>query len=437
MLLYDIRIALKSLRRNPWLTGIVIAAIALGICISTTFLALRYVFERDPLPGRSDDLFFVRLDNWDPARAYPPGDAGSLPPQLVYRDVQELRTSNIPVRHAAMFPSMQFVHPDPEVGRPYQESVRATTSDFFAMFEVPFRFGSGWDRAADAKREAVVVIDHATNEKLFGGANSVGREVRIDDRVYRVVGVLAPWRPAVRYYDLINNQVAAPEAVYMPFDHAIGREIRTSGNFDNWKGSFGTEYAGLLASDANWVQFWVELPTAEKRQAFRELLTNHINDQKKLGRFPRPLLFRMSTIGELIEEQGVVPAQVRSMSIVSLLFLIVCSLNLVGLLLGKFLSRIPEVSVRRALGASRLRVFWQHIVECEVVGVLGGLIGMLLSIGTLKLLGKALPNGEAIGLSPEMIVASIFLSLVAGLVAGLYPAWRVCTVPPAMQLKLQ
>jgi putative ABC transport system permease protein len=199
MFLYNIRIAIKSLRRNPWLTAIVIGAIALGICISTTFLALRYVFERDPLPGRSDKVFYVRMDNWDPARAYPPGDEGSLPPQLVYRDVQELRKSDVPTRQVAMYRAMQFVHPDPKVGRPYQEQVRATTSDFFAMFGAPFQYGSGWDKRADEKAEPVIVIDEATNEKLFGGTNSVGRELRIDDRTYRIVGVLAPWRPAVRF----------------------------------------------------------------------------------------------------------------------------------------------------------------------------------------------------------------------------------------------
>src|SRR5216117_414054 len=126
------------------------------------------------------------------------------------------------------------------------------------------------------------------------------------------------------------------------------------------------------------------------------------------------------------------------MSIVSILFLVVCSLNLVGLLLAKFLARIPEVSVRRALGASRLQVFWQHVVECELVGIAGGLIGLALSLGTLKLIARYVPNGrEILHLDPEMIVVSIFLSLVAGLLAGMYPSWRVCSVAPAMQLKVQ
>jgi putative ABC transport system permease protein len=125
------------------------------------------------------------------------------------------------------------------------------------------------------------------------------------------------------------------------------------------------------------------------------------------------------------------------MSVVSLLFLTVCSLNLVGILLGKFLARIPEVSVRRALGASRSQIFWQHVIECEVLGLIGGALGILLSLGILRLLAQYMQNGEALRLDGEMLLTAIFLSLVAGLLAGLYPAWRVCSVPPAMQLKVQ
>ena len=162
-----------------------------------------------------------------------------------------------------------------------------------------------------------------------------------------------------------------------------------------------------------------------------------MQEQKKIGRFARPIDNRVTSIPDLIKEFQIMPRQVSAMATVSLLFLAVCSLNLVGLLLGKFLARIPEVSVRRALGASRFQVFWQHIVECEVIGVIGGSIGLLLSVGILRLISKTMPNGDFIALDGQMIVASVFLSLVAGLLAGLYPAWRVCTVPPAMQLKLQ
>ena len=61
---------------------------------------------------------------------------------------------------------------------------------------------------------------------------------------------------------------------------------------------------------------------------------------------------------------------------VGLLFLVVAAVNLIGLLLGKFLARADEVGVRRALGASRRDVFLQHLVECQVVALLGGAIGV-------------------------------------------------------------
>ena len=436
MLLYNIRIGLKSLRRNPILTTLLIAAIALGICVSTTFIALRHIYERDPLPGKSDKMFYLRLDNWDPTRAYNADDPKSLPNMITYRDMRELMKSNIPTRQSGMYVASMFAHPDPKIGRPFRVNIRMAFSDFFTMFDIPFQYGSGWDKAADAKPEQVVVIDQERNQKLFGGGNNVGRTIRFDERDYKVVGIIGDWKPAFRYFDL-NNGTQPPEGVYMPFNLTPVLELGPSQNSDGWK-NFDSTYQGLLQSDQTWIEYWAELPTLEKQQAFRDYVRNYIVDQKKHGRFERPLHFEMTNIPQTFEAFQVVPQGVKSMSIVSLLFLIVCSLNLVGLLLGKFLARIPEISVRRALGASKFQVFWQHVVECELVGIIGGVIGLVLSIGTLQLIAKMMPqNTVIVRLDSEMILISVFLSLVAGLLAGIYPSWRVCSVAPAMQLKVQ
>jgi putative ABC transport system permease protein len=438
MLAYNIKIAIKSLRRNPVLTLLLIGAIALGICVSTTFIALRHIFEKDPLPGKSQTLFYVRLDNWDPQRAYVAEDPRSLPSQLTYRDARALLKSDIPTRKTASFQTNMFVFPDPKIGRPFPQSIRVVSSDFFHMFNLPFQYGGPWDKAADAKPEPVIVIDRAMNEKLFGGGNSVGRTVRMDERTYKVIGVLAPWRPSVKFYDMTQSTNAPLEGIFLPFEFTPLLQLNTSGNSDGWKGQDGDGYEGFLQSEQVWLQYWVELPTPEKQAAYREFVDNYVRDQKRIGRFQRPLHTEVTPLPEMMKENQAVPPAVKSMSIVSILFLVVCSLNLVGLLLGKFLARIPEVSVRRALGASRLQVFWQHVVECELVGIAGGAIGLALSIGVLKLIAKYVPNGaDVIRLDAEMILVSIFLSLVAGLMAGIYPSWRVCSVAPAMQLKVQ
>jgi putative ABC transport system permease protein len=436
MLGYHLKIAIASLRRNPVLTALLIGAIALGICVSTSFVTLRHLYMRDPLPGKSDQVFYVQLDSWG-QRAYEESDLDRLPDQVTYRDARNLLRSTIPVRQTATYITSYFVHPDPKIARPFNADVRLVFSDFFEMFNVPFEYGGGWNKAADAKPEPVVVIDHDTNQKVFGGGNSVGKTLHIDERDFRVVGVLKPWRPPIRPFELGRNPTGPPEPIYIPFNFTEPLEIWTNGNTSGWKGDGGTTHQEFLNSERVWIQYWVELPNGAAQATYKDWLDGYIRDQKKVGRFIRPVKFSITTIPKIIEREKFIPDSVRTMSIVSLLFLAVCSVNLIGILLGKFLARIPEVSVRRALGASRAQVFWQHVVECELIGLAGGAIGILLSIGLIEGLSKFVPSGEALHLDGEMLLVAAFLSLVAGLVAGIYPAWRVCSVPPAMQLKVQ
>ena len=435
MLSYHVKIALKSLRRNPVLTGLLIAGIALGICVSTAFVTLRHLFTQDPLPGKTDKIFYVRLDTW--GKDSPRFAGQEIPDQITYKDARNLLQSKIPVRQTPSFITERFVIPDPKVALPFQPQIRLVMSDFFDMFQVPFLYGGPWTKSEDARPEQVVVIDHATNQKLFGGQNSVGKMVRIETRDFRVVGVIDRWRPAIRYFEMFRNPAGPPEPLYIPFNLTAPLAITSAGNNSGWKGEQITTHIEYLNSERMWLQYWVELPDQAAVSAYRDWLTGYITEQKKLGRFERPLKFQLSTVPDIIEEMQLMPQGVKSMSVVSVLFLAVCSLNLVGILLGKFLARIPEVSVRRALGASRAQIFWQHVIECEVIGLIGGALGIVLSLGILGLIARYLPNGDALRLDGEMLALAGFLSLVAGLVAGVYPAWRVCSVPPAMQLKVQ
>jgi len=435
MLSYHLKTALTSLRRNPVLTALLIGGIALGICVSTAFVTLRHFYTQAPLPTKSEQVHYVRLDSWGdhPYR----DEEGAVPDQITYRDALALLRSPIPKRATATYVTAMFVYPDAKVARPYQPDIRMAMSDFFDIFEMPFTYGGPWTKAADAKPEYVTVIDHATNAKLFGGTNSVGKTIRIGEHNYRITGVLAPYRPAMRWFEMNRNAFGPPEPIYIPFNLTPTLQIFTMGNTSGWDGKAINTFEEFLQSERAWVQFWVELPDAKTKAAFGDWLRNYIVDQKKVGRFRRPIRYELTTIQGLVKEWGLMPSGVKAMSVVSLLFLVVCSLNLVGILLGKFLARIPEVSVRRALGASRAQIFWQHVIECELIGAIGGIVGIALSAGILNILARFMQNGDALHLDSEMLLLATVLSLVAGLVAGIYPAWRVCTVAPAMQLKVQ
>jgi putative ABC transport system permease protein len=434
---YLLRLAFKSLRRNPVLSALMVVAIGLGIAVSTASVTIYYIYSGNPIPHKSDVLFHVELDNWHPDTPFDSDHPERAPFQLSYRDAMAIMQSDIPTYRNAAFRAELIVFPDDDHQRPFREYIRMCFSDFFMMFEVPFQYGSGWDDAADLAPESVIVIDSEMNQKLFGGINSVGRSLKIEDRYFTIIGVLAPWHPTPRHYDPTTRPFGKPEAIFMPFNFTPVFEANSSGNTWGWTSDDINSYGDYLQSELLWIQMWVQLENETQRQEYQDFLDAYVLEQKRLGRFARPLNNRLLNVMTTLEEHEVVPDSTRSQLVVSLLFLIVCAINLIGILLGKFLSRAPEIGVRRALGASRYSVFIQHVVECEVIGILGGGFGLVISVLVLNLINRMLAAGEQLHLDLNMVGAGLLLSLVAGLIAGIYPSWRICHVAPAVHLKMQ
>lgn len=442
MLLYNLRLAWMSVRRYPVLSALILLGIALGVGVSTTFITAYHVLARDPVPGKSGSLYYVRMNSWgvadDPFLKTPP-------PIITWRDAQELLKSRIPVRSTATFASRLTVFPAGGAS-PLRQSVRLVTADFFPMFAVPFRYGGPWSREADARPETVAVISSALNDRLFGGANSVGRTVRVEKQELRIVGVLAPWRPRVRAYAPISDPMAAPEPLFLPLNLAGPMEINPAEMQMDWRnpapGEEKLPYAArLMINEVLFLELWAELPDPRSVTAYKSFVDAYVGEQKKLGRFPHPLNNRVTSLLDLMNEWNVVPPKTKALAVISLLFLVVAALNLIGLFLGKFLSRASTVGIRRALGASRWTIFAQHLVECELMGLAGGFLGVLLSLAGLAVLNRVYgdgPDGVAFfQLDVPMILAAAVLSLLAGAIAGLYPAWRICAIPPARHLKSQ
>jgi putative ABC transport system permease protein len=185
-----------------------------------TSLTVLHVMGSDPIPWKSDKLHYVQLDNWDPNQPYDE-ESGNPPDQVTYRDAQALMEAGKADKQAAMFKVAYPIQPEnPEV-KPFLALGRATYGDFFAMFEPPFQYGGGWDHAQDSQHGRVVVLSKETNEKLFGGQDSVGKKVRMNEIDYTVVGVLGYWRPRIKYYDLTNGTLNDPEEFYLPYTTVI------------------------------------------------------------------------------------------------------------------------------------------------------------------------------------------------------------------------
>ena len=434
---YYLRLALLSIKRNPILSALMVAAIAVGIGASMTTITVNYAMGNNPIPQKSDVLFAIQLDTWDPNQPF--NEPDNPPDQVTYLDATALMKMAPAKKQTAMTKTFQVIEPQGEGVLPFDALGRAAFGDFFSMFDVPFLYGNGWERESDDSLAMVTVLSKETNEKVFGGENSVGKFIRIGGRDYRVVGVLDDWNPIPKYYDTTNGPFNESEDFYIPFNLMASLQLQRSGNTNCWKPSDEEGYQGFLNSECVWIQFWAELPTTSEQEEYKAFLDSYANQQKELGRFPRPLNNRINDVMEWMEVQGVVQDGAKVVMWLSIMFLLVCLLNTIGLLLTKFTTKSGEIGLRRALGASKSTLFVQHLIEAGIIGLMGGLLGLFLAMGGLK--GIAMLFGDNVKdlvyLDTTMVATAIGLAIVSALLAGLYPTWRACSIQPAVQLKTQ
>ncbi len=437
MLAYYLRLAWLSLKRTPGITLLMIGAIALGIGATTTTLTVYHRMATNPIAHKNAVLRAVTLDNWSVDNPWDREHPEQPPPELTYRDATAIARSAPASNVVVMRKTALTV--DPPGGRPaFLVIARLATRSFFPMFDVPFAYGGGWDARADDNAEPVVVLSQETNGKLFGGENSVGRSVRMDGREYRVIGVLADWQPTPKFYDLNNGAYDTPEDVFLPYALGATLELQPGGNVNCWKTETLSGVHDLLGSECIWNQMWAELKTPAEVERFQAYIDGYVAEQRKLGRYARKTNNQLYDVDHWLARYEVVGRDSRVLLIVSFAFLGVCVLNVVGLLLSRFLGAAGGSAIRRALGASRGEIFRQHLVEVGLVGAIAGLGGLALGALGLQALQKLYSSYDRLThLDVAMVFAAIGLAVLAGVLAGLYPAWRICRVQPASYLKTQ
>jgi putative ABC transport system permease protein len=274
---YYLDLALRSLKRNPALTGLMIAAIAFGISACMTTLTVFRAMSADPIPAKSHQLFAPQIQNSAP-RETSPGDDG-FTSQLTYQDAMALMQAHAAKRQSALYlTDLALRSTDPTQKSTY-EFTRAAFSEFFGMFDVPFQYGSGWSAQEDADHAAVVVLSSEINNRVFRGENSVGKSITLDKEAYRVVGVLKPWKPIPHFYDLHTLPFGESDEMFIPFSHAIEKHMILNGSMAcptppkaSWEGT--------LQSECSWIQFWVELPTQADADQYRTFLNNYASEQR-------------------------------------------------------------------------------------------------------------------------------------------------------------
>ena len=144
---YYLELALRSLKRSPGLTALMVLAIGFGVAASMTTYSVFRAVSGDPIPWKSSRLFVPQIDMWGPTGR----DATGEPPTAMdYADAMSLMRDHRAKLQSAMYQISPLVVPADPSTHPINVDGHAVYSEFFPMIDAPFKYGSGWS-AEDRK----------------------------------------------------------------------------------------------------------------------------------------------------------------------------------------------------------------------------------------------------------------------------------------------
>lgn len=278
-------------------------------------------------------------------------------------------------------------------------SVNGVNADFQYINNWTVKSGRFITASQVERRERVAVIGNTVATNLFGTEDPVGKDIRIKNNPYKVIGVLESKGSG----SFGNDQ---DDVIYIPYTTGMERLQ-------------GVNYLRMIyikakdGVDLNRLQTDVE----------NILRVRHNIKNPELDDFN---VRNMATIMATVEETTA--TMTLFLGAVAAISLIVGGIGIMNIMLVSVTERTREIGVRKALGAIYRVIVMQFLIEAVVISLVGGAIGILVGIGASKLIGALTSMKTVISMGP--ILLSFGFSMAIGLIFGLYPARKAAKLNP-------
>jgi putative ABC transport system permease protein len=400
----DIAYAFRVLRRAPLFTATALVTIALAIGATTAIFSVvnDVLLRRLPYPS-SDRLVMI----WNSYRKATVNYTAVAAPE--FTDLRETPSG---------FAAVSAIQPQPTtlmggcIGgecEPERVSAYAVSPNLFDLLTLTPQFGRLFTEAdgADASEKVVILSDALWRRRFGADRNVLGRTVNIGARERVVVGVMPP---GVRFPDAPLGFLKDPADLWIPYDWT---QRRTDGRGNQNLAVIGRVRAGLPMSRA---QSDLNVLSDTFRTKWPERYAREGN-----GWAMAAISIRDQMVGDVRPELLVL------LGTVGVVLLIACA-NVANLLLARGSARAAEFAVRSALGAGRMRLVRQLLVESGVLTSMGGLLGVALAAWGMPVLIQldpgSIPRLEGARLDGTVLAFAVCLTMLTGLLLGLVPALR-------------
>jgi putative ABC transport system permease protein len=269
------------------------------------------------------------------------------------------------------------------------------------------RFISDYD--IETKSPVIVVGAHLA-EKLFRGkGNVVGEQLRVREQVYTIIGQIKPLGNSTPGGRGFNYEARFN---YIPATTAMGR----------YKGDDKVNRIEILAANTETMPDLIGQIENTLTQTHRGILDFEVRTQEE----------------QMMELKKLENSFTYSLGGIAGISLLVGGIGIMNVMLASVSERIREIGVRKAIGARSHDIFIQFLAEAVVISLLGGLLGLVASVGLLSLARDLIPQGDNINLVPvtAMLYGFVFSSLI-GLASGIYPALRASRLDPIDALRYE
>ncbi len=396
-LLFDLRYAVRMLRRSPGFSLIAVATIALGVGATTAIYSVidATLLHALPYPNPSE---LVRIE------ANLPG-VGAHDIGLSIPELRDLQNSGI-----FQYVSLCFFGTDTLTGsgQPTRLAGKSVSPSYFAVLGVDAQLGRTFDPhdATPGFNNEVVISDGLWKRALGADPHIVGKTLRIDNDPALVVGVMpASFRDQGQTSEQVSTELWAATGFYPDPSSPPLRGSRTpyetiarlqpglspeaaQGHLDALVASLKKQYPADYPSQGAWTIHLT--PLAETL----------------VGNVRQSLILLFGAVG---------------------LVLLISCVNVANLLLARASARGREMAVRQALGAARMRLVRQLLTESLLLFVLGGITGFAVLFCAQKFLLQFVPEGlprlNDISISWGVLAFAVVVSVAAGTIFGLAPAW--------------
>ncbi len=406
----DLRFAFRQLRKSLGFTVMGVLTLGIGVGAATAVFSLVDTVLLHPLAFREPERIMA-LDTLSEGRGS--GSGPAVPNDTSYPNFYDWRNQAHSFEAMACWQGSNFT-----LGKGNGPAQRidgtVVSADFFQVLGARPALGRAFNRAEEQAGNRSVILSNSLWRSAMGASpEAIGKTIQLSDESYTVVGVMPA---SFRFPN-------APDvgAWITPAHTEEGKNPSAKERGWNQLSVIGRLAPGVSAAQARAEMQVIQQAIARQYpdDAGKETSVQVRSEMEDLtGDVQRPLHILFSAV--------------------CFLLLIACA-NVAGLLLTRTAARRPELALRASLGATRMQIVRQLLIESVTLSSLGGLLGFVLAAIALRLAPQYLPSDlprlDELALNPRVFLFALAASLMTGLLFGVVPAWRTSRLDPALALR--